>query len=154
MYIRCLAPAFMYLECMNIEMEDFSRNLDMFNIYPLILIKSIIYLGDINLQVGDIDGDVHLAKRIRRSSSDALQDMVNGDELSLYGSGPNNAESTQVCHFLIRALVFRISLHALYKCMYCFSYTLLVCAENFLIYCARFSDKCWPSERFFVWFTN
>ncbi|KAL8091794.1 hypothetical protein AgCh_034160 [Apium graveolens] len=46
-------------------------------------------------EVGDIDGDVHLAKRIRRSSSDALQDMVNGDELSLYGSGPNNAESTQ-----------------------------------------------------------
>lgn len=51
------------------------------------------------LQVGDIEGDVHLAKRLRRSSSDALQDMVNGDELSLYGSGPNSAQSAQVDHY-------------------------------------------------------
>lgn len=46
-------------------------------------------------EVGDIEGDVHLAKRLRRSSSDASQDMINGDELSLYGSGPNSAQSAQ-----------------------------------------------------------
>ncbi|KAL1818556.1 hypothetical protein ACET3Z_013425 [Daucus carota] len=53
-------------------------------------------------EVGDIDVDVHQAKRLRRSSSDALQDMVN-DELSLYGSGPNNAESTEkIFSFTVR----------------------------------------------------
>ncbi|KAK9292408.1 hypothetical protein L1049_020376 [Liquidambar formosana] len=46
-------------------------------------------------EVGDIEGDAPSAKRLRRSSSDALQDMVNGEELSLYGSAPNNAESAQ-----------------------------------------------------------
>ncbi|WRX18337.1 Cleavage/polyadenylation specificity factor [Theobroma cacao] len=46
-------------------------------------------------EVGDIEGDVPLAKRLRRSSSDALQDMVGGEELSLYGSAPNNTESAQ-----------------------------------------------------------
>lgn len=48
------------------------------------------------LQVGDIEGAAPSAKRLRRSSSDALQEMVNGEELSLYGSGPNNAHSMQV----------------------------------------------------------
>ncbi|KAL3524193.1 hypothetical protein ACH5RR_017027 [Cinchona calisaya] len=46
-------------------------------------------------EVGDIESDVPSAKRLRRSSSDPLQDMVNGEELSLYGSGPNNAQSAQ-----------------------------------------------------------
>ncbi|XP_022157087.1 cleavage and polyadenylation specificity factor subunit 1 [Momordica charantia] len=46
-------------------------------------------------EVGDIEVDAPTAKRIRRSSSDALQDMVGGDELSLYGSAPNNTESAQ-----------------------------------------------------------
>ncbi|PPS08801.1 hypothetical protein GOBAR_AA11840 [Gossypium barbadense] len=46
-------------------------------------------------QVGDIEGDVPLAKRLRRSSSDALQDAVGSEELSLYGSTPNNSESAQ-----------------------------------------------------------
>ena len=36
-------------------------------------------------------------KRLRRSSSDALQDIVGGEELSLYGSTPNMADSVQVC---------------------------------------------------------
>ncbi|XP_016899512.2 cleavage and polyadenylation specificity factor subunit 1 isoform X2 [Cucumis melo] len=44
---------------------------------------------------GDIEVDAHTAKRMRRSSSDALQDMVGGDELSLYGSAANNTESAQ-----------------------------------------------------------
>ncbi|KAJ6881036.1 cleavage and polyadenylation specificity factor subunit 1 [Populus alba x Populus x berolinensis] len=35
------------------------------------------------------------AKRLKVSSSDALQDMVSGEELSLYSSAPNNAESSQ-----------------------------------------------------------
>ncbi|XP_024029666.1 cleavage and polyadenylation specificity factor subunit 1 [Morus notabilis] len=46
-------------------------------------------------EVGDIEGDAHLAKRLRRSSSDVLQDMTSGEELSLYVSAPNNSESTQ-----------------------------------------------------------
>ncbi|CAK7324265.1 unnamed protein product [Dovyalis caffra] len=46
-------------------------------------------------EVGDIEGDVPSAKRLKASSSDDLQDMVSGEELSLYGSAPNNAESTQ-----------------------------------------------------------
>ncbi|XP_022736191.1 cleavage and polyadenylation specificity factor subunit 1 isoform X2 [Durio zibethinus] len=46
-------------------------------------------------EVGDIEGDTPLAKRLRRSSSDTLQDMVGGEELSLYGSAPNNTESAQ-----------------------------------------------------------
>ncbi|KAA3455808.1 cleavage and polyadenylation specificity factor subunit 1 isoform X1 [Gossypium australe] len=46
-------------------------------------------------EVGDIEGDVPLAKRLRRSSSDALQDGVGSEELSLYGSTPNNSESAQ-----------------------------------------------------------
>ncbi|XWS48359.1 hypothetical protein CRYUN_Cryun13aG0069400 [Craigia yunnanensis] len=47
-------------------------------------------------QAGDIEGDAPLAKRLRRSSSDALQDMVGAEELSLYGSTPNNSESAPV----------------------------------------------------------
>ncbi|KAF8379330.1 hypothetical protein HHK36_028764 [Tetracentron sinense] len=47
-------------------------------------------------EVGDIEGDAPSAKRLRRSSSDALQDIVSGEELSLYGSAPNNSESAQV----------------------------------------------------------
>ncbi|KAI8032762.1 Cleavage and polyadenylation specificity factor subunit 1 [Camellia lanceoleosa] len=46
-------------------------------------------------EVEDIEGDAPSAKRLRRSPSDTLQDMVNGEELSLYGSGPNNAQSAQ-----------------------------------------------------------
>ncbi|CAK9135184.1 unnamed protein product [Ilex paraguariensis] len=46
-------------------------------------------------EVGDIEGDVPSAKRLRGSSSDALQDMLSGEELSLYSSGPNNAQSAQ-----------------------------------------------------------
>ncbi|KAG8381459.1 hypothetical protein BUALT_Bualt06G0124100 [Buddleja alternifolia] len=46
-------------------------------------------------EVGDIESDAPLAKRLRMSSSDALQDMVNAEELSLYGSGPNNAQASQ-----------------------------------------------------------
>ncbi|KAL3834565.1 hypothetical protein ACJIZ3_009301 [Penstemon smallii] len=46
-------------------------------------------------EVEDIESDAPLAKRLRRSSSDALQDIFNGDELSLYGTGPNNAQLSQ-----------------------------------------------------------
>ncbi|KAK6121924.1 hypothetical protein DH2020_044327 [Rehmannia glutinosa] len=45
-------------------------------------------------EVGDIESDAPLTKRLRRSSSDALQDLV-GEELSFYGTGPNNAQLTQ-----------------------------------------------------------
>lgn len=46
-------------------------------------------------EVGDIEGDAPTAKRLRRSPSDVFQDLVNGEELSLYGSTPSNAESSQ-----------------------------------------------------------
>ncbi|KAI3735197.1 hypothetical protein L6452_14687 [Arctium lappa] len=46
-------------------------------------------------EVGDIEGDIPSTKRLRRSSSDALQDMANDEELSLYGSDLNNAQSAQ-----------------------------------------------------------
>lgn len=47
-----------------------------------------------------MEGETPSAKRLRRSSSDALQDMANGEELSLFGSAPNNTESAQVCSIL------------------------------------------------------
>nr|GMC92978.1 cleavage and polyadenylation specificity factor subunit 1 isoform X1 [Ipomoea batatas] len=46
-------------------------------------------------EVGDIENDAPAVKRLRMSSSDALQDMLNGEELSLYGTSPNNAQSAQ-----------------------------------------------------------
>lgn len=46
-------------------------------------------------EVGDIEGEILSTKRLRRSSSDALQDMAGGEELSLYGSTPNKADSAQ-----------------------------------------------------------
>ncbi|KAL6131908.1 hypothetical protein ACLB2K_070281 [Fragaria x ananassa] len=51
--------------------------------------------ADLKDEVGDIEGDAPSAKRLRMSSSDALQDMISGEELSLYGSAQNNAESAQ-----------------------------------------------------------
>ncbi|CAN1842644.1 Cleavage and polyadenylation specificity factor subunit 1 [Linum perenne] len=49
-------------------------------------------VSDVSPEVGDID-EVHSAKRLKRLSSDALQDGMSVDELSLYGS--NNTESAQ-----------------------------------------------------------
>ncbi|KAI8526995.1 hypothetical protein RHMOL_Rhmol12G0042400 [Rhododendron molle] len=46
-------------------------------------------------EVADVEGEIPSAKRLRRSPSDALLEMVNGEELSLYGSGPSNAQSAQ-----------------------------------------------------------
>ncbi|KOM54700.1 hypothetical protein LR48_Vigan10g059200 [Vigna angularis] len=45
-------------------------------------------------EVGDIEVDAP-SKRLRRSPSDTLQDMVSGEELSLFGSAPNRTESAQ-----------------------------------------------------------
>lgn len=55
----------------------------------------VISSSTLKEEVGDIEGDVPSTKRLRRSSSDALQDMVGGEELSLYGSTPNKADSAQ-----------------------------------------------------------
>ncbi|KAK6269984.1 hypothetical protein POUND7_007089 [Theobroma cacao] len=50
----------------------------------------------------------HLVLR-KRSSSDALQDMVGGEELSLYGSAPNNTESAQKTFlFAVRDLLTNV----------------------------------------------
>ncbi|XP_072956433.1 probable cleavage and polyadenylation specificity factor subunit 1 isoform X1 [Typha angustifolia] len=46
-------------------------------------------------KVGDIEGDAPLAKRLRRMSSDALQDISSVEELSLYTTVPNSSESVQ-----------------------------------------------------------
>ncbi|XP_058086131.1 cleavage and polyadenylation specificity factor subunit 1 isoform X2 [Magnolia sinica] len=46
-------------------------------------------------EVAEIEGDAPLAKRLRRASSDGLQDVVSGEELSLYTSAPNNSDSAQ-----------------------------------------------------------
>ncbi|GAV61868.1 CPSF_A domain-containing protein/MMS1_N domain-containing protein [Cephalotus follicularis] len=46
-------------------------------------------------EVGDIEDDAPSSKQLRRSPSDALQDMVSGEELSLYVSDTNNTESAQ-----------------------------------------------------------
>ena len=51
--------------------------------------------SSVEKKVGNIEGDVPSAKRSRRSSSDALQDMVNGDKLPLYGLAPNSTETSQ-----------------------------------------------------------
>ncbi|KAL6319944.1 hypothetical protein AAG906_037020 [Vitis piasezkii] len=51
--------------------------------------------SSVEKKVGDIEGDVPSAKRSCRSSSDALQDMVDGDKLPLYGSAPNSTETSQ-----------------------------------------------------------
>lgn len=45
--------------------------------------------------------DAPSTKRLRRSPSDALQDMVSGEELSFHGSATSNSESSQVvCNFV------------------------------------------------------
>ncbi|GMH19709.1 hypothetical protein Nepgr_021550 [Nepenthes gracilis] len=46
-------------------------------------------------EVGDIEGDGPSSRQLLRSPSDALQDIVGGEELVLYGSTSNKAESTQ-----------------------------------------------------------
>ncbi|CAM8962394.1 unnamed protein product [Rhodiola kirilowii] len=46
-------------------------------------------------EVGDLESDIPSAKRLRISSSDVLPDLVNGDELSIYGSMLNKTESAQ-----------------------------------------------------------
>ncbi|XP_077245724.1 cleavage and polyadenylation specificity factor 160 [Tasmannia lanceolata] len=50
--------------------------------------------GYVKDEGADIEGDVPSAKRLRRASSDALQD-ASGEELSLYTSAPNNSDSAQ-----------------------------------------------------------
>ncbi|XP_057774463.1 cleavage and polyadenylation specificity factor subunit 1 isoform X2 [Salvia miltiorrhiza] len=46
-------------------------------------------------EVGDIESDAPTIKRLRRSPSDALQDLITSEELSFYGTGPNNAQIAQ-----------------------------------------------------------
>ncbi|KAF9616940.1 hypothetical protein IFM89_033010 [Coptis chinensis] len=57
--------------------------------------SSIVNSGYVKEEVGDIESDTPSAKRMRRASSDALQDIISGEELSLYSSAPNNSESAQ-----------------------------------------------------------
>jgi cleavage and polyadenylation specificity factor subunit 1 len=60
-------------------------------------------------EVGDIEGDMPSTKRLRMSSSDSLQDISSGDELSLFGSGPNNAQSSQkTFSFTVRDLLINV----------------------------------------------
>lgn len=51
----------------------------------------------------DIEGDLPMTKRLRRMSSDSLQDVASGEELSLYATTPNSSESAQkVFSFAVR----------------------------------------------------
>lgn len=47
------------------------------------------------MQDEDIEGEGHQAKRLR-ISSDTFQDTIGNEELSLFGSTPNNSDSAQV----------------------------------------------------------
>ncbi|KAK9143678.1 hypothetical protein Syun_013078 [Stephania yunnanensis] len=51
--------------------------------------------GYVKEEAGDIEGDLPSTKRLRRSSSDTLQDIVTTEELSLHSSAPNTSESVQ-----------------------------------------------------------
>ncbi|KAI4351877.1 hypothetical protein L6164_006183 [Bauhinia variegata] len=51
--------------------------------------------SNVKEEVDDIEGDAPSSKRLRKSPSDALQDIVSSEELSLYGSAPNRTESAQ-----------------------------------------------------------
>ncbi|KAJ8752855.1 hypothetical protein K2173_008590 [Erythroxylum novogranatense] len=71
--------------------------------------ESTLSSSGLKEEVGDIEGDIPSAKRLRRSSSDALQDIASGEELSLYGSVPNNAESAQkTFSFAVRDLLINV----------------------------------------------
>lgn len=51
----------------------------------------------------DFEGNAPLPKRLRRMSSDSLQDIACGEELSLYTTAPNSSESAQkVFSFAVR----------------------------------------------------
>ncbi|WRX23069.1 hypothetical protein QQP08_016249, partial [Theobroma cacao] len=66
-------------------------------------------LNDVFVLVGDVEGDVPLEKRLRRSSSDALQTMVGNEELSLYVFYPTNV-SLPLCVLKTFLLAVRDSL--------------------------------------------
>ncbi|KAF5200305.1 Cleavage and polyadenylation specificity factor subunit [Thalictrum thalictroides] len=51
--------------------------------------------GQLKEEVGDIESETPSAKRLRMASSDAVPDIISGEELSLYSSAPNNSESAQ-----------------------------------------------------------
>ncbi|KAI3970200.1 hypothetical protein MKW92_050293 [Papaver armeniacum] len=51
--------------------------------------------GHVKEEVGDIEGDAPSAKRLRRASSETLQDIASGEELSLFSSAPNVSELPQ-----------------------------------------------------------
>lgn len=56
------------------------------------------------MQDEDIEGESHQAKRLRMSS-DAFQDTIGNEELSLFGSTPNNSDSSLVASSaLVRVL--------------------------------------------------
>ncbi|RRT81848.1 hypothetical protein B296_00001961, partial [Ensete ventricosum] len=63
------------------------------------VLTSILFCYGSNsiLQVADTEGDLHLAKRLRRTPSDALQEFASGEELSLYTTTPDSSETAQVC---------------------------------------------------------
>ncbi|KAK4766592.1 hypothetical protein SAY87_008234 [Trapa incisa] len=52
-------------------------------------------LSGLKDEIGDIEGDGPLVKRLRRTSTDTSQDMVTGEELSIHGLAPSNTESVQ-----------------------------------------------------------
>ncbi|KAH7664725.1 cleavage and polyadenylation specificity factor subunit 1 protein [Dioscorea alata] len=56
----------------------------------------------------DIEGDGSSGKPLRRSSSDVLQDVASGEELSLYSTAPNSSESAQKISYAVRDSLINI----------------------------------------------
>ncbi|RWW46054.1 hypothetical protein BHE74_00048046, partial [Ensete ventricosum] len=74
------------------------------------VLTSILFCYGSNsiLQVADTEGDLHLAKRLRRTPSDALQEFASGEELSLYTTTPDSSETAQVCMHLVAVVARRL----------------------------------------------
>ncbi|ONK71681.1 uncharacterized protein A4U43_C04F11250 [Asparagus officinalis] len=60
-------------------------------------------------EIAEIEGDVPAVKRLKRMSSDSLQDVASAEELSLYATAPNSSESTQkVFSFAVRDTLINV----------------------------------------------
>eukprot|EP00252_Welwitschia_mirabilis_P006620 TRINITY_DN1750_c0_g1_i1.p1 TRINITY_DN1750_c0_g1~~TRINITY_DN1750_c0_g1_i1.p1 ORF type:complete len:1015 (+),score=221.45 TRINITY_DN1750_c0_g1_i1:83-3046(+) len=61
-------------------------------------------------EIGDFEGDIPAAKKLRRASSDISQDFVSGEDNALYNSTSNFADSSQIksFSFTIRDLLMNI----------------------------------------------
>lgn len=59
------------------------------------LVSSSSISRSVKDEAAEVEAETPAAKRLRRASSDISQDVVSGEELSLYNSTPNNSDSSQ-----------------------------------------------------------